>query len=132
MELIGQTVENRATHLPVVEVLGMVVTEINRASAARSGMEMAAGLIVKMVRCGGVADRAGVTNGDIIAEVDGNPVQTIRDLHRALAAHADYEPLRFLFRRVGATRFMALPCQGGLLGEFARFDACPTFGRFIC
>ena len=59
MKLVGQTVENSATQLPDVDVLGMVVTEINRASAARSGMELAAGLIVKMVTSGGMADRAG-------------------------------------------------------------------------
>jgi S1-C subfamily serine protease len=122
--------EKKATMLPTLDVLGMEVIEIDHVPALRSGMEMLAGLVVKKVRWGGVADQSGVATGDIIAEVDGQAVRTINDLKNSLAVHEGREPLRFLFRRVGTTRYLALPCEGGLPGEYSRLDAFQMFGRF--
>jgi S1-C subfamily serine protease len=90
------------------DVLGMSVTEIDHISALRSGMEMAAGLIVMAVRWGGAADLAGVETGDIISEVDGKATRTLKDLEDLLAAHEPQMPVRLLFRRVGTWRYLAI------------------------
>ncbi|KAB0670204.1 PDZ domain-containing protein [Oryzomonas sagensis] len=100
-----------------LDILGMAVTEIDHVSALRSGMELVAGIIVMAVRWGGAADLAGVATGDIISEVDGKPTRTIKDLKDTLAAHEAQTPIRLLFRRVGAWRYLALPYEEESLGR---------------
>ena len=90
------------------DVLGMAITEIDHISALRSGMEMSAGLIVVAVRWGGEADLAGVMTGDIITEVDGKAIGTIRDLDELLSMHEPHTPYTLLFRRVGAWRHLSI------------------------
>jgi len=122
--------EKQAAMVPTVDVLGMEITEIDHVPALRIGMKMLAGLIVKKVRGGGVADQSGVATGDIISEVNEQPVRTINDLKNSLAVHESREPIRILFRRVGTTRYLALPCEGGFPGKCSRLDAFQMFGRF--
>ena len=122
--------EKHTKQMPTMDILGMVVTEIGHVPALRSGMEMVAGLIVTMVRWGGLADKTGVATGDIISEVNGNPVRTLNDLKISLAEHNGREPIRFLFRRVGTTRYLAFPCESGLPGEYSHLDSFEMFGRF--
>jgi len=117
MKIKHQVQEKQATKVTAMDVLGMVVTEIDRTPAMRSGMKIVAGLIVKMVRWGGVADQAGVATGDIISEINGRPVRTFNDLNISLAEHECQEPIRFLFRRVGGWRFVAIPFEAIHLGE---------------
>jgi len=100
----------RQRHNPAkFDVLGMSVTEIDYVSALRSGMEVPAGLIVVAVRWGGSADLAGVTTGDVVSEVDGKAVRTLKDLEALLAAHEPQTPFRLLFRRVGTWRYLTMP-----------------------
>lgn len=98
-------------HQVARNLMDMVVAEIEDVPALRSGMELVSGIIVRSVRWGGVADQVGVAAGDVISEVNGIPVRTLNDLERILEAHTGDEPFRFLFRRVGAWRYLALPCD---------------------
>jgi S1-C subfamily serine protease len=98
-----------------LDVLGMVVTRIDRQSAMKSGMDLVTGLIVMTVRLGSLADKAWVATGDIICEVDGNPVTEICQMEKLLAAHDPREPVRMLFRRVGAWRYLAIPLDDSFL-----------------
>ena len=95
----------------MLDALGMIITELDHSSALRSGMETTSGIIVKVVMWGSVADRAGVTAGDIISEIDGKPARTIWDMQHALALHTPRTPIRFLFQRSDMWRFMALPFE---------------------
>lgn len=106
------------------DVLGMAVTEIDQISALRSGMEMAAGLIVMAVRWGGAADLAGVATGDIISEVDGKGIRTIRELEDLLAAHEPQTPFRLLFRRVGTWRYLTIPFDEDCFEERGQTALC--------
>ncbi len=92
-----------------LDVLGMVISRINGFSAQRSGMETDQGLIVARVRLGSVADLTGIASGDIIAEVDGLPVRTFDDLEGSLVGRESRDPIRILFRRVSAWRFVTIP-----------------------
>ncbi len=92
-----------------LDVMGMVVTRIDPFPAIISGMECAAGLIVMTVRFGSLADLAGISSGDIVCEIEGIPVRDILDLKNILSGHDPLKPLRMLFRRVGAWRYLALP-----------------------
>ena len=95
----------------MLDALGMIITELDQVSARQSGMETTSGIIVKVVMWGSAADRAGITAGDIIAEVDGKPASTIRDMERALALHIPRTPIGFLFQRGDMWRFLALPFE---------------------
>jgi len=97
-----------------LDVLGMIVTRIDRSSAIKSGMELVAGLIVMTVRLGSMADMAGVATGDIICEVNGCPVTDLFELKKLLIELKPQEPVRMLFRRVGAWRYLAFPCEESL------------------
>ena len=130
MKLENHEQVKQAITVSTLDVFGMEVTEIDRGLALQSEMELVAGLYVKKVRWGGVAYQAGVATGDIISEVDGNPVRTLNDLKICLSAHEVMNPVGFLFRRVGEWRFMAFPFEGSHLGESSRLDAFQMFGRF--
>lgn len=106
------------------EIMDMVVTEIDNVPALRSGMELVSGIIVTRVGWGGIADRAGVAAGDIISEVNEVPVRTLDALELILLAHTGNEPFRFLFRRVDAWRYLALPCGALRAG-------CPHIGSRV-
>lgn len=96
----------------MLDLFGMVVAEIDRLSAVRSGMETRDGLIVRAVTWGGPADRAGVAAGDLLCEADGTRVRRIRDLQECILLHQDNEQVGLLFRRVGSLRYLALPLEG--------------------
>ena len=95
----------------MLDALGMIITELDQISARQSGMETTSGIIVKVVMWGSAADRAGVTAGDIIAEVDGMPALTIEDMELALALHIPQTPIGLLFQRSDMWRFLALPFE---------------------
>ncbi len=115
--MVQHACKNETTQRLQLDAMDMVVSEIDHVPALRSGMELVTGLIVKRVECGGVADQAGVATGDIISEVNGIPVRTLNDLELILEARTGNEPFRFLFRRVGAWRYLAMP------GEVPRLAA---------
>jgi predicted metalloprotease with PDZ domain len=100
---------NEPKHWAKLDVMDMVITEIDNVPALGSGMEMVSGLVVKGIGWGGIADQAGVAAGDVISEVNGIHVRTLHDLALILEAHTGKDPFRFLFRRVGVWRYLALP-----------------------
>jgi len=109
--MVDHADENDIKHQVSLDIMDMVLAETGNVPALRSGMELVTGIIVRSVRWGGVADQAGVAAGDVISEVNGIPVRTLNDLERILQAHTGSEPFRFLFRRVRAWRYLALPCD---------------------
>jgi S1-C subfamily serine protease len=97
-----------------LDVLGMIVSRIDHLPAIRSGMDLVAGLIVRTVRLGSMADLAGVATGDIICEVDGCPVMDICELDKILVEHDPQAPVRMLFRRIGAWHYLAFSCEDSI------------------
>ena len=53
---------------------------------AAVGLDPVDGLLVRGVQEGSVADRAGITRGDVVVGADGTPVATLDDLHAAVDA----------------------------------------------
>ena len=70
---------------PATEGFGLSVEPLSSDSAARLGLGFTRGLLVIDVATGGPADRAGVRRGDVLLEVDRQPVSELADLARALA-----------------------------------------------
>lgn len=92
-----------------LDVMGMAINRLDGASAAKSGMEQQAGLIVAAVRPGSMADLAGVASGDIVCEVAGIPVMEPAELERVLGEQEPRGPVSMLFRRVGGWRLLVMP-----------------------
>lgn len=92
-----------------LDIGGMVVTSIDNLSAVLTGMELVAGLIVKSVRFGSLAELAGIASGDIVCEIDGIPVTEILELKSVLSKHDPSSPAGILLRRVGGWCCSTLP-----------------------
>ncbi|WP_168206040.1 PDZ domain-containing protein [Geobacter sp. FeAm09] len=107
----------------MLDFLGMIVTAVGRASAIRSGMDMADGLIVMVVGWGGTAATAGIETGDIIAGMDGKPTRTLRDIEECLAAHQPRAPITFLLRRAGEWRYLTIPFEENFSGGVHRIQS---------
>jgi S1-C subfamily serine protease len=61
------------------------------------------GATIELIEPGGPAERAGLLPGDVITEVDGQPITTSTDLARALAAKQPGEQVQLEINRVGQT-----------------------------
>jgi S1-C subfamily serine protease len=76
--------------------------------AARLGLGSGAqGLVITDVEPAGAAAEAGLQPGDVIEQVNRQPVRTVEDLKSALS-RAGSHPLLLLINRRGSTAYMTL------------------------
>ena len=82
--------------------LGLQVTELTPESARRLGYaEDEKGVLVVDVQPGSKADQAGIQQGDLLKEVNRNPVDTVSKL-RAELKKKDKESVQLLVKRPNA------------------------------
>jgi len=92
--------------------LGMTVERLTPELAARLGMdESVSGVVVTGVEPLGPAARAGIRVRDVITEVQGEPVETPRDLRRELRRHDLSEGVRLVVRSGSTRRFVFLQIE---------------------
>jgi serine protease Do len=70
------------------------------------------GVVVTEVEPGSSAELAGIQVGDVIEEVNRQPIESVEDFNQAIAAAKDKETLLLLARRGNATSFFALRKSG--------------------
>jgi Do/DeqQ family serine protease len=88
--------------------LGVSVTPLTPDLAARARTPKDAhGLLVRDVTADGRAAEAGIRTGDVIEEVNRQPVQTIEELRAALKRSAD-KPVLLLINRQGTETFLTV------------------------
>jgi S1-C subfamily serine protease len=76
-------------------VLGVSVLDVDAASAARLGLRSGAGVLVKTVRAGSAAQRAGIQPGDLLTRVGPYGIRQVSDLAVLDGARAGLEiPVR--------------------------------------
>lgn len=102
VQVAAQTTPARA------EELGLQVQELTGELAQRLGYEGADGVLVTGVQRGSPAGRAGLRQGDLIQEVNREPVKNVRGFSEAIAASEDKGTVLLLVRREETTRFVAL------------------------
>ena len=90
------------------EELGLQVQELTEELAQRLGYEDAEGVLVTGVKRGSPAGRAGLRQGDLIQEVNREPVRNLREFRQGLDASEDKGTVLLLVRRGEYTRFVAL------------------------
>mgnify|MGYP003478690898 CR=1 FL=1 len=75
-----------------------------RTTRLSSALALDAGALIASVVPGGPADDAGVTEGDIVVELDGDPIETAEDLGEAIRAHAPGDTVEVVLVREGGER----------------------------
>ncbi|HEU5195434.1 MAG TPA: DegQ family serine endoprotease [Methylomirabilota bacterium] len=100
-----------ATPGPDPEGFGLQVEPLSPDSAERLSLPFTEGLLVVDVATGGPADRAGLKRGDIIREVDRQPVHDAPALQRVLAAVPAGRPVLLWVHRTaggGQSQYLVL------------------------
>ena len=88
--------------------LGIAVQTVTRELAAQLGLPAQQGVLVSGVEDGSPAASAGVQPGDVIAEIDKKPVQSVDDLERELAGVRPGAPVLFFVHRNGGDLYIAV------------------------
>ena len=90
------------------EPLGLSVETITPSVSRELGLADARGVVVRGVRDSSPAEKAGIRPGDVITEMDHQPVANAADLKRLLAKHAKGAPVVVLLHRDGNSLYAAM------------------------
>jgi serine protease Do len=105
----GSGTESGATGAPR---LGLSVVPVTPQVASQLGLPRGVqGLAVQSVDPNGPAAQAGIQAGDVIEQVNRQPVRSAEDLRRALEKSSGGVPPVLLVNRNGQTVFVAVPLQ---------------------
>jgi serine protease Do len=101
--------EREAAAEPTSTKLGIAGRSLTPALAQQLGVDATNGVLVESVEDGGRAQTAGLARGDVIVEVDHQPVAGVDSLQQALRRHPAGKPVLMLVRREGHTLYLAVP-----------------------
>lgn len=93
--------------------LGIEVSDITQTIRKRLGVKRSEGVVVVSVAPGSVASEKGIRVGDLVLEINGNPVRGLSDYKRILAESGERKTLLFLIERKGRTLYMGFRNGGG-------------------
>jgi serine protease Do len=86
--------------------LGVAVEPLTPETARELGASEKQGLVVKSVQDGSPADQAGIRPGDVITEVNRQPVRSAEDLRQAVEQHKAGTSMLLLLKREGSARYL--------------------------
>ena len=89
--------------------LGLSVQPLTPPVARELGLKVKEGVLVRDVIEGGRAAEAGIRAGDVIVEVNREPVRTVEDLKARVDKLGKSEPVVMLVNRDGETMYVAIP-----------------------
>lgn len=95
-------------HPQVRPSLGMTVEEITPEAAKVFGLSESSGLVVVEVEEGSPASAAGINPGDIILEMDQEPVKDIDSFEKKIAGYKKGDTVLLLIKRRAATLYATL------------------------
>ena len=88
--------------------LGLTVEQITPDIAEDLGLEQTRGVVITAVAPDGLGDEAGFQPGDIIREINRQPVRDLSDYRKIMASAAQSKSILFLVQREDNTMFLAL------------------------
>jgi len=88
--------------------LGVAVEPVTPAVARELGLKETRGVVVRRVEDGGRAANAGIRSGDVILEVDRQPVKDVAALKRIVDKHPNGTPLLLLLQREDGMMYVAV------------------------
>ena len=77
--------------------------------ASELGLQVREGVLVRDVAAGSRAGEAGIRAGDVIVEVNRQPVRTVEELKTHIDNQIKGAPTVLLIRREGGTMYVAIP-----------------------
>ena len=93
---------------PAQGTWGLQLKDITPRTADQLGLSAHRGVLVAGVQAGSPADRAGIRQGDVIVEVNRQPVNSVREVRGSMDKSKDQEALLLLVKRDRGTFFVAL------------------------
>jgi serine protease Do len=91
-----------------VDELGLEVGELTDEVAGQLGLESVKGVVITRVERGSVADRASLSPGNVIIDVNGTAVASVDDFDKALAKRPLRDGVRLLVETSAGSRFVVL------------------------
>lgn len=91
----------------VQDKLGLTVRELNKELAGKLQIKESTGVVVTELKAGGLAQETGITEGDVIKEIDGKKITTLKDYEKAIAAHKKGQVIRFFIKRGDNSLYVA-------------------------
>jgi serine protease Do len=88
--------------------LGLAGRSLTPSLAHQLGVSETKGVLVEQIEEGGRAQNAGITTGDVIVEVDRQPVAGVEALEQALKRHPANAPVLLLVHRDGHTLYLTV------------------------
>ena len=88
--------------------LGLTVEQITPDIAEDLGLEQTRGVVITAVAPDGLGDEAGFQPGDIVREINRQPVRNLSDYRKIIASAAQSKNILFLVQREDNTIFLAL------------------------
>ncbi|MCF8086247.1 MAG: PDZ domain-containing protein, partial [Desulfohalobiaceae bacterium] len=88
--------------------LGVTIQDVDEDTAKALGLPEPRGALVASVQEGDPADRAGIQAGDVILEVNGQAIESARDLTRVIGRMAPQETARIVLWREGEKKEVSL------------------------
>jgi serine protease Do len=88
--------------------LGMTLEEITPDLARRFGLAEKSGLLVVQVENNSPAEEAGIRQGDVILELDEEPVKNLDEYRKGIQQYKKDDTILFLIKRRGTTLYLTL------------------------
>ena len=88
--------------------LGMTVQELTPQLARNLQLKDTSGVVVVQVEQGSPAGDAGIRPGDLVEEINGIPIKTMKDYQTQLANQKPGSSIRFLMKRRGKTMYVVV------------------------
>jgi serine protease Do len=105
---VGEMKDNEIAASTQQGDLGLTVQPVTPEIAQSLGLERAEGLVVTDVKPGSAADEAGLRQGDLIAQINRQPVKTLADYNSEMARNEKEKSVLLLVRRGQGSLFLAL------------------------
>lgn len=93
------------------ERLGMVVNELTKELAAKLGIKETTGVVVKEVKPGGIAENVGISQGDLILEVNNVKITTVASYDKAVTAAKKGSTMSIRLRHGNSHRYVAFTVE---------------------
>jgi serine protease Do len=110
--LVGKLASEKAQAEPSVQPAqgkwGLQLQDLNPQMASRLGLKAGQGVLVAGVQTGGPAERAGIHEGDVIVEMNHQPMHSVEEARQIAAKAGEKEPLLLLVKRDNGNFFTAL------------------------
>ena len=92
-------------------VLGISAEDLSGQLGAYFGAPEDSGILVREVKSGTPAEKAGLKAGDVIVQLDGKPVKTLTELREGLREKADQKTASLSILRKGATMNLSVAIE---------------------